>query len=331
MQFTSWREKLTRFFEPYDNRNENKKVVTQKSIPESTMTQGKDDHAYKDGTIMLFPTNSSHSSQWCLTRESNPNSIPTFSTHSHNNYNNKIVRKIEGNRSYWNIKSGIITYRSSKEKGRSCRLNLFPSTKSQLNDWHSAVKKGYIGSLSDLKNQEITFVGRLHKKVHKHLETSIKIRGGYHHSYAPDQAACIGMSVSHITTGHAARRAKELTHPIYEYEELPPKFEFFTQENVWFGMKVTSWNNNNNNDDNNNNNKDNSVTNRCYIDPDPFLDDGCLRNNYRLYSEWIDHGNGEKYKEVVNWAGGVPITIRIDGWDSVDFYALNAREIMPPL
>jgi hypothetical protein len=198
---------------------------------------------------------------------------------------------------------------------------MFPSTNRQVNDWHSAIKQGYIGNSRDLKNQEITFVGRLHKTVHKHLETSIKIRGGYHHSYAPDQAACIGMSVSHISTGHTARRAKELTHPIYEYEELSPKFEFFTQDNVWFGMKVTSWNNNK---------KDCNVINRCYIDSEPFSSDGSLRNNYRLYSEWIDHGNGEKYKEVVNWAGGVPITIRIDGWDSVDFYALNAREIIVP-
>ena len=322
MQFPSWREKVRQFFEPYDKKkNKNKKVETQKSVSGSTMTQNKGDDIYKDGTIMLFPTNPSSTSEWYLTRESDPNSVPTFSTHIHNNYNNKIIRKTESNQSYWNIKSGIITYRSNNEKGRTCRLNMFPSTNRQVNDWHSATKKGYIVNSRDLKNQEITFVGRPHKTVHKHLETSIKIRGGYHHSYAPDQAACVGMSVSHISTGHTARRAKELTHPIYEYENLPPKFEFFTQDNVWFGMKVTSWNNNK---------KDCNVVNRCYIDSEPFLSDGSLRNKYRLYSEWIDHGNGEKYKEVVNWAGGVPITVRIDGWDSVDFYALNAREIIVP-
>ncbi|MBV9175429.1 MAG: hypothetical protein JO327_09090 [Nitrososphaeraceae archaeon] len=323
MQFPSWREKIRQFFEPYGKINENKKVETQKSIPKLAMTQNKHDDTYKDGTIMLFPTNLSSHSEWYLTRESNPKYISTFSTHSSNNTDNKIVRKSEGNISYWNIKSGIITYKSNNENGRSCRLNIFPSTTRQVNDWHAAVKQGYIGNSRDLKNQEITFVGRLHKTIHKHLETSIKIRGGYHHGYAPDQAACIGISVSHISTGHAARRAKELTHPIYEYEELSPRFEFFTQDNVWFGMKVTSWNNNNNE-------KDSSVTNRCYIDVNPFLPDGSLRNDYRLYSEWIDHGNGEKYKEIVNWAGGVPITVRIDGWDSVDFYALNAREIIVP-
>jgi hypothetical protein len=166
MQFPSWREKVRQFFEPYDKKNKNKKVETQKAEPGSTMTQNKGDDIYKDGTIMLFPTNPSSTSEWYLTRESNPNSIPTFSTHIHNNYNNKIVRKTEGNQSYWNIKSGIITYRSNNEKGRTCRLNMFPSTKRQVNDWHSAIKQGYIGNSRDLKNQEITFVGRPHKTVH---------------------------------------------------------------------------------------------------------------------------------------------------------------------
>ena len=104
MQFPSWREKVRKFFEPYDKKNKNKKVETQKSVSGSTMTQNKGVDIYKDGTIMLFPTNPSSTSEWYLTRESNPNSIPTFSTHIHNNYNNKIVRKTEGNQSYWTIK-----------------------------------------------------------------------------------------------------------------------------------------------------------------------------------------------------------------------------------
>ena len=321
MLFPSWKEKVREFFEPYDNKKKNREA--QKSIPSLAINEN-NDNIYKDGTIMLFSTNLS-GSEWCLGK-GNPNSIPTFSTNSRNDKNNnKIIKKKERNLAYWNVKSRDITYRSSDEKGRSCRLNIFPSTTRQVSDWHTALKQGFIGNSRDLKNQEITFVGRLHRVLHKHLETSIKIRGGYHHSYAPDQAACIGMVVSHKSTGHTARRAKELTHPVYEYEELLPRFEFFTQDNVWFAMKVTSWNNNNNS------HLDGTVTNRCYIDSEPFLPDGRLRNGYRLYSEWIDHGNGKKYKEIVNWAGGVPITVRIDGWDSVDLYALNAREIIPPL
>jgi hypothetical protein len=111
---------------------------------------------------------------------------------------------------------------------------------------------------------------------------------------------------------------------LYEYQNLKPFFEFFVEEGKWFGMKTTSWNNN----------KDNkTTTNRCYIDPDPFnsADDGTLRNNYRLYSECIDKGNGTKYLEiVVNRAGGVPTTIRVDRLENVDLYACNAREIIAP-
>jgi hypothetical protein len=277
MLFPSWKEKVREFFEPYDNKNRE----IQKSIPNLAINEN-NDNIYKDGTIMLFSTNLS-GSEWCL-GERNPNSIPTFSTSNRNN--NKIIKKNERNIAYWNVKSGNIIYRSSNEKGRSCRLNIFPSTTRQVSDWHTAIKQGFIGNSRDLKNQEITFVGRLHTVLHRHLETSIKIRGGYHHSYAPDQAACIGMGVSHKSTGHTARRAKELTHPIYEYEELPPRFEFFTQDNVWFAMKVTSWNNNN---------LDGTVTNRCYVDSEPFLPDGRLRNGYRLYSEWIDHNGTNRW------------------------------------
>ena len=310
MRFSSWKEKISKLF-VHDDDNDKGNIKTQKIAAVSPTTEN---NIYKDGTKMLFPTHPT-GSQWYL-GENNPNFISTFSTDSHN----KIIKQKEGAIEYWNVKCGTITYRSSNEKGRSCRLNIFPSTTSQVNDWHAAIKRGFIGNSKDLKNQEITFIGRLHTIVHRHLETCIKIRGGGHHGYAPDQAACIEMDVPHKSTKHIARRAKELTHPIYEYEDLSPKFEFFTQDNVWFAMKVTSWNN-----------QDGTVTNRCYIDPKPFLPDGVLRNDYRLYSEWIDRGDGEKYKEIVNWAGGVPITVRIDGWDSVDFYVLNAREIISPL
>ena len=51
----------------------------------------------------------------------------------------------------------------------------------------------------------------------------------------------------------------------------------------------------------------------------------------RLYSEYIDKGNGAKYPDiVVNWAGGVPTTIRVDGFENVDVYACNAMEIIAP-
>jgi hypothetical protein len=151
------------------------------------------------------------------------------------------------------------------------------------------------------------------------------MRGGGHHKNRPDQAACIQLDTSTRDSRHAARWAKELSHPVYEYQNLKPFFEFFVEEGKWFGMKTTSWNN-----------KDNdtiTTTNRCYIDPDPFNPDGTLRNDYRLlYSEYIDKGNGKIYPGIVaNWAGGVPATIRVDGFEYIDFYTCNAREIIPPL
>jgi hypothetical protein len=57
-----------------------------------------------------------------------------------------------------------------------------------------------------------------------------------------------------------------------------------------------------------------------------------LRNYYRVYSEHIDKGNGNKYPKIIaNWAGGVPTTIRVDGFESIDFYACNAIEIISPV
>ena len=199
---------------------------------------------------------------------------------------------------------------------------MFASTTIQLNDWKVAMNKGYIGSERDLKNQEVTVIMRVHKRVGSKTECCIKMRGGGHHTNRPEQAACIELDVSTQDSGHSARWAKELFHPSYEYQELEPFFEFFFEEGRWFGMKTTSWNNNN--DDNT------PTTNKCYIDPEPFNTDGTLKNDYRLYSEHVDVGNGKKYREIVNWAGGVPTTVRVDGFESVDFYACNAREIIPP-
>jgi hypothetical protein len=269
----------------------------------------------KDGTMMLFATNP-NGSQFILGNQ-DPNNLKSFTTDSHNRF----IKKKEGNIEFWNVFSGNMTYGSTGEHTKSCRLNMFASTNVQLNDWKTAMTKGYIGTERDLKNQEVTVIMRVHKRVGSKTECCIKMRGGGHHTDRPEQAACIELDVSTQDSGHSARWAKELIHPSYEYQELEPFFEFFLEEGRWFGMKTTSWNNNNDNS---------PTTNKCYIDAEPFNADGTLKNDYRLYSEHIDVGNGKKYREIVNWAGGVPTTIRVDGFESIDFYACNAREIIPP-
>jgi hypothetical protein len=335
MLFNSgWKQWIKRFSKKKKNNNNNdadeqvaeklEDVTSRRSSstelplrPKSLLTKkGNNNTTYynDDDTIMLYPADQ-YGSYFVLGKQ-NPNNLKNFTTDSHGVF----VQKKERNIQYWNVISGEITYRSTGERTKSCRLNMFPSTTKQANGWKAAMKTGFIGNEKDLKNQELTVIIRVNKRVGHKTACCIKMRGGGHHNYSPDQAACIQLEVSTRDSGHAAARwAKELSHPLYEYQELQPFFGFFVEEGTWFGMKTTSWNNKDNN----------TTTNRCYIDPDPFNSDGTLRNDYRLYSEYIDKGYGNRYPGiVVNWAGGVPATVRVDGFENVDFYACNAREII---
>lgn len=117
---------------------------------------------------------------------------------------------------------------------------MFASTTIQINDWKSAMDKGYIGNEKDLKNHEVTVIMRVHTKVGHKTECCIKMRGGGNHGDRPEQAGCIQLDVSTQDSAHSARWAKELVHPSYEYQELEPLFEFFFEEGKWFAMKTTS-------------------------------------------------------------------------------------------
>ena len=326
MSFSTWKDLIRRIL--YRNNDEKQKIkdtlhMTAKpailhSKTKSELSIG--NAICKDGTIMLYPTNT-NGSQFILDKQ-NPNNLKNFTTDSHYRF----VKKKENDIEFWNVFSGDITYRSSGEHAKSCRLNMFASTTTQINDWKAAMDKGYIGSEKDLKNQEVTVIMRVHTKVGHKAECCVRMRGGGHHGDKPVRAACIQLGVSTQDSGHSARWAKELVHPSYEYQDLEPFFEFVFEEGKWFGRKTTSWDNSNDN----NNTYNTTTTNRCYIDPEPFKNDGTLNNDYRLYSEHIDVGNGKKYRDIVIWAGGVPTRVRVDGFESVDFYACNAREIIRP-
>src|SRR5215211_2461196 len=112
-----------------------------------------------DGTITLFPPNENGS--YFILDEQNPNKLKNFTTDSHNEF----VRKKEGNIQYWSVSSGDITYQSTCEHAKSCRLNIFASTTEQTNDWKGAMKSGFIGNQRDLKNQELTAIIRVHKRL----------------------------------------------------------------------------------------------------------------------------------------------------------------------
>ena len=343
MQFGNWKEwmdKLVKNENNENNENNNKEKAEELQEPLTQISSSidllqpsqeiaRESVTYNnDGTVRLFPTNKNGS--YFILGKQNPNNLKNFTTDSHNN---KFIKKKEGSIEYWSVFSGDITYKSTGEHAKSCRLNIFASTTKQTNDWKSAMKSGFIGNKNDLKNQEVTAIIRVNKRVGRKTACCIKMRGGGHHKNKPNQAACIQLDVSTRDSGHAAARwAKELSHPLYEYQDLTPFFEFFVEEGKWFGMKTTSWNNKDCKGNTTTTITTTTTTNRCYIDPDPFNSDaGTLRNNYRLYSEYVDKGNGNKYpKVVVNWAGGVPTTIRVDGFENVDFYACNASEIIAP-
>ena len=325
MQFKSWKELLRNSLSSNSKTRESVEKFQDSNLPPGPASTRENMTYNDDGTIMLFPPNEI-GSRFVLSKQ-NPNNLKNVTTNTHNSFAKKKDRNIE----FWKAFSGEITYRSTGQNGRTCRLNVFPSTLKQTNDWKTAIHKGFIGNENDLKNQEVTAIIRVNKRVGRKTVCCITMRGGGHHKDRPDKAACIQLDVSTRDSRYAARWAKELSHPLYEYQNLIPFFEFFVEEGKWFGIKTTSWNNKDNKD-NNKNNTTTTTINRCYIDPDPFNSaDGTLKNNYRLYSEYVDKGNGNKYPEiVVNWAGGVPATIRVDGYESIDFYACNAREIIPP-
>ena len=93
---------------------------------------------------------------------------------------NRFIMKKESNIQFWNVFSGDITYKSTGNSGKSCRLNMFASTSKQINDWKSALKTGYIGTEHDLKNQEVTIVMRLRKRVGQKTECSSCNLAGEH-------------------------------------------------------------------------------------------------------------------------------------------------------
>jgi hypothetical protein len=214
MQFSSWKEWIKKYLKNDNNYNNNKNEKPEEeqdpSTPLASSTEllqpsqeiARENVIYNnnDGTIRLFPTDKNGS--YFILDKQNPNDLKNFTTDSHNEF----VKKKEGNIEYWSVLSGDITYKSTGEHAKSCRLNIFASTTKQTNDWKAAMKSGFIGNKKDLKNQEVTAIIRVNKRVGRKTACCIKMRGGGHHKYSPDQAACIQLDVSTRDSGHAAAR-----------------------------------------------------------------------------------------------------------------------------
>lgn len=135
MQFGNWKEWINKFFKNNNNKKEKPKEELQEpsapplpSSPSTELLQSsqvltRENVTYnKDGTVRLFQTNKNGS--YFLLGKQNPNNLKNFTTDSHYEF----VKKKERNIEYWNVFSGDITYRSTGEHAKSCRLNIFASS-----------------------------------------------------------------------------------------------------------------------------------------------------------------------------------------------------------
>jgi hypothetical protein len=268
-----------------------------------------------DGVQMLFPSAPGFSFQLSA---KNPNATDLLVIEK----GTRAVPGTDGAVNFWNLPSYPLNY-SAGGKGWTSRVHIYSSKKEeQKYTWKT--QSGYLASLSDVKNQEFTVFLRVHNILSaERAQISLKIRGGAHSSENPDCAACTMMTYSPRSHGSISRFAKELVHPKYDYVVLSPSFSAALEENTWVGLKLVSWNDPEH---------DNQVVNRLYIDVDPFESDtGKPRNNWRLFSEYVDaEGKSTgQYSKLVDW-GGLQTTVRVDGFKDIDFTLLSLREIIPP-
>jgi len=179
MQFGNWKKLINKFVKNNNDKKEKPEELQDPSstAPSSTSTEllqpsqeiARENVIYNnDGTTRLFPTNKNGS--YFILGKQNPNNLKNFTTDSHNEF----VKKKEGNIEYWSVLSGNITYKSTGEHAKSCRLNIFASTTKQTNDWKAAMKSGFIGNENDLKNQEVTAIIRVHKRLAARLYVVLK-------------------------------------------------------------------------------------------------------------------------------------------------------------
>ncbi|WP_322114229.1 chitosanase [Aquabacterium sp. A7-Y] len=267
-----------------------------------------------DGVQMLFPSATKGTTRRLGNQD--PNTTRTIYLEK----KQKAWPETAGVLRYWNTESYPLNY-ASGGSGWTMRLHLLAKEGEQYYTWKN--QKGYLGSSADFKNQEFTVYLRVHQLLDaERAQLQMKIRGGSHSSGRPDAASTVMMTLGPAGGSRVARFAKELTHPDYDYVKLTPKFDASLTENSWIGLKFVSWNDPTSRL---------RVVNRLYLDTTPFDADGRPRNQWRLFSEYIDvEGQSTgKYSKLVRWAGPLS-TLRVDGYQRIDFALPSVREILPP-
>jgi hypothetical protein len=127
------------------------------------------------------------------------------------------------------------------------------------------------------------------------------------------------MTFAHRRAPGITRFGKELNHPDYDYVKLKPRTFAALEEGRWVGLKLVSFAPAGSSD---------RVVNRLYVDASPFDAEGRPRNDFVLFSEYIDRAGVSTgyYDTLASW-GGFQTTLRVDGADYIDVAILSVREI----
>ena len=267
-----------------------------------------------DGVVMLYPP-APGGTAWHL-GSGDPNAGGAFFDLD----GDSATSSTENGVTYWTTHGHKITYASGAPDGITMRLDIIAAGDTQLYDWQNgALAHGYLGSPADLKNLEATVYVRVHTNNGTHTSMSWKIHGGRHTGSHDPRASCAELEVPY--GGVAPKAARELNHPDYDYLDLTARFPYQVSDGKWLAVKIVSYFDPDGK----------STHNALYLDTDPFDAAGRPANHFQLYSEWddVDGQSTGMYTQAALWAGWVT-TFRVDGWQSVDFAILSAREILPP-
>lgn len=264
-----------------------------------------------DGVIMLFA--SANESELRLGAR-NPNTLEGLEIEKRG-----LASEVqEGALHFWRLDAYALDY-SSGGSGKTSRIHLRRPGSHQNFDWRT--QQGFLSTPQDYRNQEFTAYVRARGIFdRKRAAVSLKIRGGRHTKDNAELASCTMMTFAPAHAPAVTRFGKELSHPDYDYVKLEPRFDAALAEGAWFGLKLVSYQDP----------QDRArVVNQLYVDAQPFDAVGRPRNEFRLFSEFVDVEGVSTghYSKLVDW-GGFQNTVRTDGMSQLDFAIVSVREIV---
>ncbi len=285
-------------------------VVESESPPAPIPNAGVD----TDGVVMLYPD--APGNRFVL-GDADPNSMDQLSIEG----GVRAVLGQEGAIRFWSVDTFDFEYSEGDVPGKTARLHIQKSGSAQQFDWRT--QKGFLADPESLGDQEFSAIVRVRNIIDpERAAFELKIRGGQHTDTDPPLASCSMMTFASSEARGVSRFGKELDHPEYDFVNLPPRVATELVAGRWFGLKLISYLDSVRGD---------RVINQLFVDVDPLLADGSLRNDYRLLAEYIDRAGVStgRYDTIVSWKGYLT-TLRIDGVETLDVARLSARAIEAP-